>query len=38
MAKLVVVNGIGYDPWASKLLAATPVDGRQTLNVGDLSG
>jgi zinc/manganese transport system substrate-binding protein len=33
-----VVNGIGYDPWASKLLAATPVDGRQTLNVGDLLG
>jgi zinc/manganese transport system substrate-binding protein len=38
MAKLVVVNGIGYDPWASKLLAANPVDGRQTLNVGDLLG
>lgn len=37
-AKLVVVNGIGYDPWASKLLAANPVDGRQTLNVGDLLG
>jgi zinc/manganese transport system substrate-binding protein len=38
MAKLVVINGIGYDPWASKLLAATPVDGRRTLNVGDLLG
>jgi zinc/manganese transport system substrate-binding protein len=38
MAKLVVINGIGYDPWASKLLAANPVDGRQTLNVGDLLG
>ena len=38
MAKLVVVNGIGYDPWATKLLAANPVDGRQTLNVGDLLG
>ena len=38
MAKLVVVNGIGYDPWASKLLAANPVGGRQTLNVGDLLG
>ncbi len=36
MAKVVVVNGIGYDPWASKLLAANPVDGRQTLDVGDL--
>ena len=38
MAKLVVINGIGYDPWAAKLLAANPVDGRQTLNVGDLLG
>jgi zinc/manganese transport system substrate-binding protein len=38
MAKLVVTNGIGYDPWAAKLLAANPVDGRQTLNVGDLLG
>ena len=23
--RLVIVNGIGYDPWASKLLAANPV-------------
>jgi zinc/manganese transport system substrate-binding protein len=38
MAKLVVVNGIGYDPWASKLLAANPVDGRQELTVGTLLG
>src|SRR5215831_7823353 len=38
MAKLVVINGIGYDPWASKLLAANPVEGRQTLDVGDLLG
>ncbi|HEX6855183.1 MAG TPA: zinc ABC transporter substrate-binding protein [Streptosporangiaceae bacterium] len=38
MAKLVVVNGIGYDPWAAKLLAANPVDGRQTLDVGNLLG
>jgi len=38
MAKLVVINGIGYDPWAAKLLAANPVDGRQTLDVGDLLG
>jgi len=38
MAKLVVINGIGYDPWASKLLAANPVDGRQTLDVGNLLG
>jgi zinc/manganese transport system substrate-binding protein len=37
-AKLVIVNGIGYDPWAPELLAANPVQGRQTLTVGDLLG
>jgi zinc/manganese transport system substrate-binding protein len=35
-ARLAIVNGIGYDPWASKLLAANPVDGRIDLDVGDL--
>ena len=33
-AQLAIVNGIGYDPWASQLLAANPVDGRITLDVG----
>ncbi|MCW2938423.1 MAG: putative cation transporter, periplasmic cation-binding protein [Actinomycetia bacterium] len=37
-AKYVIVNGIGYDPWAPKLLAANPVAGRTTLTVGDLVG
>jgi len=37
-ADLAVVNGIGYDEWASKLLAANPVEGRRTLNVGDVVG
>jgi zinc/manganese transport system substrate-binding protein len=37
-AQLVVVNGIGYDPWAPKLLAANPVKGRIVLTVGDLIG
>jgi zinc/manganese transport system substrate-binding protein len=37
-AQLVIVNGIGYDPWASKLLAANPVGGRIALTVGDLVG
>jgi zinc/manganese transport system substrate-binding protein len=37
-AQLVIVNGIGYDPWAPKLLAANPVQGRRTLTVGDLLG
>ena len=37
-AQLVIVNGIGYDPWADKLLAANPVNGRVVLSVGDLVG
>ncbi len=37
-AQLVIVNGIGYDPWAPKLIAANPVQGRQTLTVGTLLG
>jgi zinc/manganese transport system substrate-binding protein len=37
-AKYVVVNGIGYDPWAPKLLAAQPNAGRKVLTVGDLVG
>jgi zinc/manganese transport system substrate-binding protein len=37
-AQLVIVNGIGYDPWAPKLIAANPVPGRQTLTVGTLLG
>ena len=35
-AQLAIVNGVGYDPWAPKLLAASPVDGRITLTVGSL--
>jgi zinc/manganese transport system substrate-binding protein len=35
-AQLAIVNGVGYDPWASKLLAANPTSGRITLNVGSL--
>ena len=37
-ARMVVVNGIGYDPWADKLIPANPVSGRIVLNVGDLVG
>lgn len=37
-AQLAVVNGIGYDEWASKLLAANPSDGRLKLDVGDALG
>jgi zinc/manganese transport system substrate-binding protein len=37
-AQLVIVNGIGYDPWASRLVSANPVDGRIALDVGALVG
>lgn len=37
-AQLAIVNGAGYDPWAPKLLAANPVNGRITLSVGTLFG
>jgi zinc/manganese transport system substrate-binding protein len=37
-AKIAIVNGIGYDPWAPKLLDANPVGGRELLTVGDLVG
>src|SRR4029077_419023 len=37
-AQYVIVNGVGYDPWAPKLLDANPVSGRTVLIVGDLFG
>ncbi len=37
-AKYVIVNGIGYDGWADKLLSANPGSGRTELKVGDLVG
>ena len=37
-ARLAIVNGIGYDNWAPKLLAASPLSGRITLTVGALLG
>jgi zinc/manganese transport system substrate-binding protein len=37
-AQLAIVNGIGYDSWAQKLLDANPTPGRVVLNVGDLLG
>jgi zinc/manganese transport system substrate-binding protein len=35
-SQLAIVNGVGYDPWAPKLLAANPVSGRIILTVGSL--
>jgi zinc/manganese transport system substrate-binding protein len=37
-AKMAIVNGIGYDNWAPKLLEASPLRGRVVLNVGALLG
>jgi zinc/manganese transport system substrate-binding protein len=37
-ARLAIVNGIGYDEWASRLITANPVGDRVVLNVGDLVG
>src|SRR5665811_762160 len=37
-ADVFIENGIGYDPWAAKMLAANPVGGRSVLDVGALVG
>jgi zinc/manganese transport system substrate-binding protein len=37
-AQLVVVNGVGYDPWAPKLIDANPEAGRDVITVGDVVG
>ncbi len=37
-AQYVIENGVGYDPWAAKLLDANPAPARSVLNVGDLVG
>jgi zinc/manganese transport system substrate-binding protein len=37
-AQMAIVNGIGYDAWASRLLDANPSSGRAVLDVGSLLG
>ena len=37
-ARYVIVNGLGYDAWASKLLAPNRSSGRGVLDVGALVG
>jgi zinc/manganese transport system substrate-binding protein len=37
-SQMAIVNGIGYDVWASKLIAANPSSSRKVLDVGDLLG
>ncbi len=37
-ANYVIVNGVGYDSWAEKLLSANPNSSRKVLDIGDLVG
>jgi zinc/manganese transport system substrate-binding protein len=37
-AQYAIVNGIGYDPWAPKMIAASPSANRSVLTVGELVG
>ena len=37
-ARLAIVNGIGYDNWASRLLEASESSGRAVLDIGDALG
>jgi zinc/manganese transport system substrate-binding protein len=37
-SQMAIVNGIGYDAWASKLLSANPSHGRAVLDVGRTLG
>jgi zinc/manganese transport system substrate-binding protein len=37
-ANVVIVNGVGYDNWAGQLLRASPLEGRQVLDVGHALG
>ena len=37
-AQYVIVNGAGYDAWASKLVAANPVGERKVLTVSEMLG
>jgi len=37
-SQMAIVNGISYDGWASKLIAANPASGRVVLDAGKLLG
>src|SRR5882762_11004124 len=37
-AQVAIVNGIGYDGWTTKLLAANPSASRKVVTVGDVVG
>jgi zinc/manganese transport system substrate-binding protein len=37
-ARIVIANGIDYDPWIDTLLSASPRQNRKVIVVGDLAG
>jgi zinc/manganese transport system substrate-binding protein len=37
-ARLVIENGIGYDPWVDRLLGASSGEGRSVVDVGEVVG
>jgi zinc/manganese transport system substrate-binding protein len=37
-ARYAIINGAGYDMWASKLVDANPASGREALTIADLFG
>lgn len=37
-ANMAIVNGVGYDDWATQLLQGSPAASRRVLNVGKLLG
>ncbi|MDQ1645536.1 MAG: zinc/manganese transport system substrate-binding protein [Cryptosporangiaceae bacterium] len=37
-AGLAIVNGVGYDAWAAKLIQANPAGKRTVVTVGDVAG
>jgi zinc/manganese transport system substrate-binding protein len=37
-AAVVLENGLGYDPWMSRLASASEVDGQRTIDVGKVLG
>ncbi len=38
LSKVAILNGLGYDNWASQLLDANPYDGRVVVDAGDVLG
>ena len=37
-SRIFVANGVGYDPWAAQILAASPDENRTVIDVGRLAG